>query len=516
MNKSKKSRAFYRLTALILLLAALMPMLFSCGGALDLLSDDLSDYITLTEADYKSFTVNGGIEKYSEDALIRKINSILAENRAEKPDDPLGLVNVPITLGDEVSVYYRGYTVDEKGVQTPIANACNFNSSAKIFTVGSGFNIMSSVFVPGVEEALVGKIPSQYGKHFAIGMGKPTEDMIVYLTYYSYSETTNKNVEYERLDLAREGIDAEYGDGFLEFILSSEIGKDLGAKTFEKDGKTVGYQGIKIEYATDFEKNPITVDVTFPENCPVKELRGTAAKFDLFVDYTIVYATDELDADFITKKLGVKESDLSSYTGADIVEKYKSKLREEVKAEIDAANNRIIEEALWAHYLKKTVVKELPEEELDRCYDSYYNEVNLAYEYNKDNFASLDECAVAYLNDRYGLGISKNGDWHAALEAYSEEIVLKQLIFYYVIREESFLPSDEKLEQLCTEIYEEKVAEELAAQKDELEDLDKDAYELYVEDLRKDVKDYYGDSYFRQAAYHRYGMEKLYTFAKIS
>ena len=76
-------------------------------------------------------------------------------------------------------------------------------------------------------------------------------------------------------------------------------------------------------------------------------------KFDVFVKYSIIYDTDEFDATFIKDRLGVKESDLTAYQGADIVEKYKNKLRDEVKAEIEKANVEIKTEAMWEHYLKK-------------------------------------------------------------------------------------------------------------------------------------------------------------------
>ena len=339
----KKNKIVCRITAALLLLIMSASVLVSCGdGMIDVLSDDLSDYISISEADYKSFPVTDVLREYSETDLARKINKILVEMRSTKPlHDGLGTRNIPISLGDELSIYYRGYTVDENGVDRTLDSACNFASSATTFAVGSG------EFVTGFEEGLIGKIPSEYGKFFRIGSGKPAADSVVYLTYYSYSENSNKNVSYERVDLSRTDIDKEYGEGFTDFILSSEIGKSLEAKTFTLGDGSIGYQGLKIEFATDCENNPITVDVRFPENYSVVELRGAEAKFDVFVEYAVIYDTDEFDATFIKDRLGVKESDLSSYEGADIVEKYKNKLREEVKAEIEKANDEIKSEAMW-------------------------------------------------------------------------------------------------------------------------------------------------------------------------
>ena len=515
MKENKKSRFGLRALALVISTVILLSTLTACG-ALDLLSDDLSDYVYISEADYKSYKVDGVLEEYSEAALLRKINKILVENRAKEPTDYTGYINKPITLGDQLSVFYRGYTVDENGKEIPITNGTNFGGSEKNFAVGSGsFTTAGGVFVPGVEEALLGKIPSEYGNYFATGMGKPTEDMIVYLTYYSFSEGGDKNVVRERVDLMREDIDKEYGDGFREFILSSEIGKDLGTKTLKKDGKSIVYQGITIEFATDFERNPITVEVKFPGNCSDKELRGVSAKFDIFVEYLVDYETPELNSEFIIKTLGVTESDLSSYTGADTVEKFKNMLRDEVKAEIELSNDTLRSEAMWKHYLAKVEVKEIPEEEYENCYNSFYNEVLDAYENNKDNFASIDECAIAYLNDIYSLAIPQKGDWRKTLESYTEEVVIKQILFYYVIREEGFLPTEAEYNALYGEIFEETFQGILKNQQESLATLEKDAYDAYVEDLRKDVMEYYGDDYFRQSVYYRFGMSKLYQFAKV-
>ena len=512
MKNNKKSGLLCRGTAFLLTLLMILPVLASCGdGQIDLLSDDLSKYVSISEADYKSFTVDSPQREYSESDLQRKINQILVKNKSTKPlHDGLGTRNIEISLGDEVSVYYRGYTVDENGVQTPVDGSCNFTTSATTLVIGSGN------FIPGFEEGLIGKVPSDYGDFFPIGSGKPTTDNVVYLTYYCFSESFNKNVSYERLDLSRTDIDAEYGTGFTELLLSSEIGKDLGAQTFTLGNGSIGYQGLKIEFATDCESAPITVDAKFPENYEDAELRGLEVKFDVFVKYSIIYDTDEFDATFIKDRLGVKESDLTAYQGADIVEKYKNKLRDEVKAEIEKANVEIKTEAMWEHYLKKATFKELPQNEIDTCYNNFYNEVNSAYNSNTDNYKSIDEVAVPYLNYYYDLGLSSGDDWRAALQRYSEEIVKKELIFYYLIRKENFFPNDSEYQTLYDEVYEERVQYHLNQQSADLSTLDKEAYAAYVEDLRADVKEYYGDSYFRESVYYRFGISKLALYAKIS
>ena len=83
MKKNKKGGKLCRITALLLTLLMILSTLVSCGGELDLLSDDLSEYITISEADYKSFPVEGRLSEYSEDALLRKINKILLK-KAER------------------------------------------------------------------------------------------------------------------------------------------------------------------------------------------------------------------------------------------------------------------------------------------------------------------------------------------------------------------------------------------------------------------------------------------------
>ncbi len=510
-KRTNLSKWAIRAISVLLLISLSIGMLVACGDdEVDFLSDDLSEYISISESDYKSFPVTNVLDEYSEEHLIRKINKILAEKRGEAQNDGLGVRKVPITLGDTVSIYYRGYMLDENGKAVEIAS--NFNLGADEFVVGEG------KFTPyEIEEALIGKVPDDYGKFFKTTTGTVAENQVLYISYYSYSESLNKNITYERLDLSRTDIDAEYGEGFREFLLSSEIGKTLDTKdTFKRGDEAVQYQALVINFATDFENSPLTVDVVLPNNYEDVSLRGKSAIFDVYIDYSIVYDTGSFDEDFILNTLKVEKSVLDKYDGANTVEQYKNLLRQQIREEINAANEYLIIEDMWAHYNSKVKVLSLPQGTVESYYNDYYNEVNTAYLSDSSGYNSIDEYAVGYLNYNYNLGIQTGGDWRTALRKFCESTITEKLVFYYIIREEGFLPNSEEYTETYNEVFQEHLNYYLSQNQEQLETLEGDAYSAFVEDLSEDILEYYGEDYFREQTHYRFGVKKLISFAKMS
>lgn len=462
----------------------------------------LSEYISISAEDYKNYPVSAVLDEYSADHLARKINKLLVENKSKDAEyDGLATTKVEITLGDVVEIYYRGYTVDKNGVQTEFAGGSNFTDDEP-----SELEIGSGSFIPGFEEALIGKKPADTEKFSRITEGKVEENYVVYISYFSSAAGYGY---YERVDLS-EDIDKTYGKGFRDYLLAAEIGVKCEAKVFELgEGKSAGYQDLTVNYATSCESNPLTIDVKFPNNYHQEDLRGVNAKFDVYIERATIYNTEEFDENFITKTLGVKPEEIASYAGDDLVAKYKNFLIEEIKDEIEKANNELILEDMWTYLKKKVTVHALPEDVVTSQYNTYYNEIVAYYNDNAGQFDSIDDCAI------YRLGLSTGADWRAHIKNKATDTVTEKAIFFYIIIKENIIPTEEEYEALSKEIYQERLDAYLEYYKSETEDLDKDAYDKYVEDLKADLDAEYTKEYLREIALYEYATDKLVSYAQL-
>lgn len=466
-------------------------------------AEQIAEYVYISPEHYKSFPISDTLSEYKEIDLVRKINSVLVKNKSKEAEyDGKGKVSVPISLGDVVSLYFRGYTVSNDGKQTPLSDSCNYSEDTPVeLEIGSGG------FVPGFEDALIGVLPSDYERFFKITSGSVLENYVVYISYFS--SATGYGYE-ERVDLSDPDIDKRYGEGFRNYLLAAEIGVKQESKVLKiGEGKSAGYHDLTVQYATDCESNPLTIDVTFPTNYKDASFRGVKAKFDVFIKSTVVYNVPEFNEEFITKTLGIKDSDLKDYSGSGTVEKYKSLLREEIEKEIKKSNDSLIQESMWAYYKAKATVKSLPENEVLKYDTSFYNEVINYYNANSASFSGLDECATTYL------GLNIGADWRAHIRTRAESTVTEKLIFYYIILKENFIPTEKEYAEIRADIYEENYQYYLDMYSEKLKDLKGDAYDAFIKDLKADIDREYTDIYYRSTAQYEFGTEKLLSFAKI-
>ena len=415
----------------------------------DFLKSNLSRYIYISEDDYSGYEINIPLEEFSEEDVLRKINSLLTEHKtsAEERYNP----NTMLSLGDTVKIYYRGYTVGEDGRETDFSGSSNFSEkSPTILEVGTGkvinaSNEVSGSFIPGFAEGLEGIIPKDY-----LDLEKITEEErvmagdVIYLSYtvIGGKDGVNKTVTAERIDLALPYIDELYGKGFTEFF----VGKLQDGE--QKDFKLVGeeieklicrigdsetdtvYTDMKVEFLTrGCEDNPINLKVKFPASYAEESLRDKDAYFDVYIVSASTYDTPVFDEKFITEKLKVTAADLSSYKGETLVEKYKDKLTEECKAEIEEANQDILLEEVWKQLLSKVEVKKLPKGTVEGYYNYYYSTIGKYY-YNvySQSYSSIDAFAIDYLNAYYGAGLDAGADWNAHIRKLAEEDTVKNLL----------------------------------------------------------------------------------------
>lgn len=519
---TKKQKIFTVVAAILIvaIIAALVIWIVSVmtdDGTVDYMNDDLSKYITISKDDYSNIEVSGPFTEYTEEQLEQHIQELLAQNKSETPlYDGLGTKNVAVTLGDVVSIYFRGYTVDENGKQVEFAGNHNFTSEYPTkLEIGTGLVIDDSTtktyFIPGFDTALIGAVPSDYEPFKKITEGNVEFGDVIYLTYtafYPDNSGTYKKVTSERIDLLDENIDAKYGEGFTSFLLGTVdepqvIGEKLPSKTFPYGDGSAGYSDMKIEFATRCERDPYTIDVTFPVNYKTKELRGVDAKFEVYINTAIIYDTPEFNEEFITETLKITADDLADYEGENTVEKYKNLLRKELRDVADGTNDDVIIDALWERFLDKVVVHELPKATVEEYYQSYYNEISAIYSQYSTTYSSIDECAVAQL------GLSTGADWRAVLREQAEQVTLEKVIFYYIIRDAGLVPSDEEFEKLYNDIVQDHLDYYVESHADELKDLEGDAYDAEVAVIKREMMAYYGEDYFTENVYYNYGTEKM-------
>ena len=487
------------------------------GVPVNLMRDNLSKYVSISRDDYSNITVDIPLEEYDEGDLISRINSILAENKNKDPEyDGGAYKNKEITLGDVVSIMYRGYYTDKDGKVVEIDS--NFALGERVLLeVGTGKIISddenAGSFITGFTDGMIGAVPSDYEPFLKYGNGKVQEGDMIYLTYtafYPDSEGTYKQVSAERIDLNGD-IDAVYGKGFKAFLLGTaegaeaqEIGEKLPSKTFPYGAGSAGYSDMKIEYVTrGCEHAPLTVDVTFPANYHEKSLRGVAAKFDVYIANSIIYNTPELDEKFITETLKMTADDLKDYEGTDTVSKYKDYLVKSIKKEIEDTNEKLIIDAVWEILFEKTEIKKMPKATVDQYYETYFNEVSYYYSLYSSYYNSIDAAAREYLS------LSSGVDWRAHLKEKAEDTAIEEIIFYYVIREEGFLPSKTEFNKMRQSIIDAHYAYHLDLNADELSKLEGDAYDARVAEIKAEMLDYYGDEYFDENVYYNYGMDKI-------
>ena len=518
---TKKQKIFTLVAALLIVAIVAVATVFVVravrGVPVDLMKGNLSKYIVLSRDDYASITVDIPLEEYDEEDLVRKINEILVENKSEDPKyDGAAYRSEVITLGDVVSIMYRGYRIDEDGKEIEIDN--NFSSDDFVMLeVGSGKIITeegsSGSFITGFTDGMLGKIPSDYVKFAKFGEGKVQQDDVIYLTYtafYPDDAGTYKQASAERIDLS-EDIDAIYGEGFKAFLLGTaegteaqQIGTKLSSKTFKYGTGSAGYSDMKIEFVTrGCESAPLTVEVTFPADYQEASLRGVDAYFDVYISNAVIYDTPELDEKFITETLKLTAEDLKDYDGADIVAKYKSYLTKSIKKSIEDTNEQVIVEAVWEVLFDVVEVKKLPEANVDEYYETYFNEVSYYYSLYTSYYSSIDAAAADYLS------LSQSTDWRAYLKEKAENTTLEQLIFYYIIREEGYLPDKTDFKLMRDSIIGAHLQYHIELNREELEKLEGEAYDKRVAEIEAEMLDYYGDEYFDENVYYNYGMDMI-------
>lgn len=119
---------------------------------LDFLTADLSEYVELDEKYYKGYVVDVDPDRVKDIEVSHYIIQLLREKKGKDPVEGDGVVSV----GDVVSIFYKGYYLDAEGERVYFDGGSNVGSSSYALEIGSGG------FIPGFEYNMIGMVISEY------------------------------------------------------------------------------------------------------------------------------------------------------------------------------------------------------------------------------------------------------------------------------------------------------------------------------------------------------------------
>lgn len=507
------------------------------------LSSDLSKYISIDKALYKDYKVNLAIAKPKEIDTDIAILNLLASKKGGVLHNGVAQEEGTITPGDVVNIFYRGYIVGDNGEEIFVDNVCNFASTDSSGNyVYASLEIGSNRFVPGFEFNLSGKEFTAANKFVRITEGKVSAEQIVYVSYTKVLDgsTANKDkvsISAERVVLSdgKEKIDAKYGDGFYDKLLTLDVGAKDGV-TFEGtvSGKKYNYSSLKVNFATTCEKegNYILVDCYFPYDYGAATLNNKNARFEVYIQSVVEYEEAKLTNEFVEENLGkddfgVKKEDLEEFEGDRV-----SQLRQYVKKLLDDEYEEVyrtkLEEAMWDHYHNKdvSIVTKYPASKVDSIYNEYYNDVLYQFEQSggvisdalgtSKTCETVDEYAIIYL----GLEYAENQDWRSVLRTMSEGLVKERLILYYIMRNENIVPTAEEHAARKKEV-EKEYFDEYVLQYCEEYSIDKSTYseEGWAEfeaERYEELHNYYDSEYFDEVTYYELALDHFLEWPTVT
>lgn len=532
-KKPQKSRKGIIIIASVLAIAAIAGtvigiLLATRDKTLDFMKADLSKYITISEDDYKNYTIDVPFEVVTDAAIARERDKLIVKHKNKTPlEGGAAYRSKVITLGDVANIWYRGYFLDDKGKEVDFPGGTSLTGDAYALEIGSGS------FIPGFEEALIGKIPNQYKSlnDVKITSGDIKAGDVIYVSY-SVAQASGKaeNVTNERIDLSDPDVDAKYGTGFVDYFIGKttdlgtsdpkKIGERLeSAKFFIGESKiSTGYFDIKVDFVLRGDDAPLTIDVRFPADYKETSLRGVNAKFDVYLHSSVGYDVPEYNDDFVTKTLGFTAENLKDYAGTTMTEKHMAYLRQAYEKKVESINLTVREAAMWEHYKSVVSINEMPAADVQKFYDSYVMQTESAYENYKEEYEkqygttegiqyqTLDDFAIA------NHSLVAGADWRAYLSAMANDAILEKLIFYYVLRDADLIPSKEEYNEIYDRIYNDYLQYYINLNASKLSKFEGEDYEREINLLEEEMMEFYGEKYFEESVYYEYGTAKMIEF----
>ena len=264
-------------------------------------NDDLSEFINISEEDYKGYDIVVGLRKPTYELDVEQsILALLMKNRGEKLFDSRYQYDIAITPGDRVFIYYAGYFLDEEGNRTEIASLTNYDESEPTqLTLGSGD------FPLGFELSLVGKNPKDSAEFKAKTRGAVSSGEIVYLraSYVDENGLLHDNEDI-RIDLSRDDAEGIWGAGILSYLQEKNIGQvDSAPITLSTEKGKIYYTSIEVKYTTSCESEGMVsvVKATYADDFEDDpSIAGKEVYFDVFIEKVMCYENHEFNDAFIT------------------------------------------------------------------------------------------------------------------------------------------------------------------------------------------------------------------------
>lgn len=277
-------KKFTRILSLALVMVMAVCALASCSDTIDYEGDDLSEYIALSDADLRNIALSLTERGTTADEYINDL--LFANRKYTKNTDEEAVIG----MGDVVDLYYY-VTVDGEDYKGTLDGLLGYDSQGnRVNAPGTNMAQTTPTRVYLGANTLCELLEEELGNGtYTLGFFKDTKrevktegtvaaDDIIYITYtrsYKSNNTVTKTetYSYERVDLKK------YPE-----LAGKEIGKTFEFKrteTIKGDKKSVTYTGTVNFAATEkFE----TIDITFPSDCSVPDLRDKTATFHVIVD----------------------------------------------------------------------------------------------------------------------------------------------------------------------------------------------------------------------------------------
>ena len=423
--------------------------------------EDISKCISINADDYKSFNVSLKIDAITEQAIDERINQILNANKSSSAlNSGKSDRNTPISVGDIVTIFYRGFYYDENENRVEFDGGCNVQySSGKVtpttLTIGSG------AFFSGFETNLIGKIPEEYANLTPVVEGYVEEGDVVYVQMSAVlpgnRSFTNKTV---RIDLDDPDLEKDWGVGFKEYLIGRELRQnDPSPAPFELpeavDGQeVVYYTNVKpmFKCADENDLAPIVVEAYCPINYTnAPDLAGKTVYFEVYVRGTVHYDTPTLTESFIRDTLKLSNEDLAKYEGDDILTKFRGYVRDELMngynngtSDVSGYNDiyeSSLNDLIWARLNEITKIISIPRRAIQPVYEAYLDSIVADYEYYKDTYgySSLEQ----YFMDATGTDSVQKADealWYLAANAVKE-----QMVIFLIARQEGLMADEATL-----------------------------------------------------------------------
>ncbi len=406
--------------------------------------------------------------------------------------------NTVINVGDEVKIYYRGYT-GEGDERKAFDGGCNFigisYAALSAYTLAIGGDNFIAGFSLGLDGKKVGDFPVFVRERDV----EVTTSYIAFVSYTRYPVTYNKYSGVETVGTVDSGtsvymdlsgdltvINDSYGEGFTKYLLGNGLAADADGyiapavadgdnlitdiRLTNAEGVEYKYTKIAVEYvmAADYYTNKDTnekydtIKVQFPENYGSADLAGQNAEFEVLIESVKEYGydyegtCDMTNADFVDamlKKALEDEEEVIAKVEALEGDTFRAKYENYLKADnaednkltnTNAKYQKIIDALVAASSFNADNYDEI-KSYVDAKYDASVITFLDSYASNGSSYASVEAYAEDVLDltgDEYYTAVGEGEDavkvydWHKALRTLAENYYKERLIVHYIIAEE--------------------------------------------------------------------------------